>query len=297
MSSGGGQTEVVLANSLWGQKDIGFRSPFLKTCRSQYGALLSQVDFENAPQAALDINAWASKATGGKIENLYPANGIDKSTRLVLASAAYFKASWQFPFDKAKTQSAPFHRAQGKAQEVPMMEMQTLLTYGESKTLQAVELPYRSRELSMIVVLPKRANGLAELEESLNEGQMTQILSWVKPQEVRVILPRFKFDSEFGLAGALQELGMNDAFSAGIADFTGIADGELFVGAVRQKSHVEVNEEGTEAAAAAAVEVRDSAMPKGSPEPFLFRADHPFIFLIRHNPTGAILFMGRVARP
>jgi serpin B len=288
--------QLFVANSIWCQQGFPLRSEFLKIVRDQYGAVLNQVDFQGAPEAARQqINDWVTKATWNKIEDIVPKNTIDGSTRLLLADAIYFKAPWHDQFHKEGTKMAAFHGGSGHAEDVPMMHLQSIFSYGESKTLQVLDLPYASRKISMILFLPKDVNGLGELERSLTDISMTQMLAWVKPQEVNVFLPRFKFSTALKLGDTLQAMGMTDAFSPDFAKFSGMAEEPLFIGAVLQKAYIDVNEDGTEAAAATVMTMAEGAAP--TPPPLVFRADRPFMFLIRHNDTGAILFMGRVTEP
>lgn len=288
--------QVIVANAIWADKSLALKSDFLKTAREQFGAMLSQVDFKDTDASAKAINDWVSKETSGKIENLISPPAISGAS-LVLTDAIYCKGRWRKPFPKGATRNAPFHLADGATEDVPLMNVEGQFNYGESKTMQVVDLPFSAGRLSMVLFLPKDPDALAEVERSMNDADMTQNMAWVKPQVVHVFLPRFEFDASFSLQDTLQEMGMTDAFSSDFAKFSGIADGGLFISTVLQKCAVNVNEEGAEAAAATAVIMATGAAPVPNPNAFVFRADHPFMFLIRHNDTGAILFMGRVARP
>jgi serpin B len=287
--------QLSAANSVWVQQGFSLRPDFSKTAQSDYGAILQQVDFSGAPDAARQtINDRIAQETAGKIENIIPSGMVDASTRLVLADAIYFKAPWSTPFEKANTTTAAFTLEDGQSVHVPLMNTHGFYSYGESKTTQVLDLPYADRSLSMIIFLPKAATGLPALEHALNPSSFRQMMAWVKPQVVNVFLPRFHFSSGFRLADTLQAMGMTDAFSADFAKFSGVADKGLFIGAVQQKAYLAVDEAGTEAAAATVVVNSESGLPAS---PMMFRADHPFLFVIRHNDTGAILFMGRVVNP
>jgi len=274
-----GGYEISLANSIWGQQGFNFLDGFLQTLEQHYGAGLRESDFAGQTEAARRaINAWVERETRERIKDLIPPGGLTALTRMVLCNAIYFKGNWASQFKKDATQDAPFTLADGKKVNVPMI----------------LELPYEGDDLSMLVLLPKAAGGLTALEKGLSPEWLAK---WAKPlrkQEVQVYLPKFTMTSEFGLKDVLVKLGMKDAFNAGAADFSGM-DGskELFISAVVHKAFVDVNEEGTEAAAATAVVVGTTAMM----EPTVFRADRPFVFLIRDNKTGSILFIGRVANP
>ena len=232
-----------------------------------------------------------------KSKTSFRAVGFDSSTRLVLANAIYFKGHWRVEFDKSQTQDAPFHPNPSQTISVRTMNVQDRFGYTETENLQMLELPYFAGKMSMIILLPKKVDGLPKLEQSLNAARMGQLLAQMQSREVNVFLPKFKLTSEFSLANKLQTMGMADAFSPQ-ADFSGI-DGmkSLYIGAVLHKAYVDVDEEGTEAAAATAVIAVASAVEPPRPSPVIFRADHPFLFLIRHDQTGAILFMGRVTSP
>jgi serpin B len=294
--------QLSVANALWGQDGYGFLPEFLKTVKTNYGAGLSEVDFvKDTEGARKTINTWVEKETRDKIKDLIPEGVLDASTRLVLTNAIYFKGDWAEKFKKEDTKDKPFHLGGGKDVKAPMMNATKHYPYLDTADFQAVKLPYKGNELSMVVVLPKKVDGLANLEKQIAPKMLSETLaSWkqggrFRSEEVVLTLPKFKMTREFGLGDVLAAMGMKDAFSASAADFSGM-DGQkdLFISAVVHKAFVDVNEEGTEAAAATAVGVALSSMPA---EPITFKADHPFLFLIRHEASGAILFMGRVADP
>ncbi len=290
--------QLFVANSLWCQQGYPFRDDFLKIAGDRYRAGLNLIDFENAAESARQqINDWVAKKTHDKIQDLVPQGKIDGSTRLVLADAIYFKGHWRVEFDKSQTQDAPFHPNPSQTISVRTMNVQDRFGYTETENLQMLELPYFAGKMSIIILLPKKVDGLPKLEQSLNAARMGQLLAQMQAREVNVFLPKFKLTSEFSLANKLQTMGMADAFSPQ-ADFSGI-DGmkSLYIGAVLHKAYVDIDEEGTEAAAATAVIAVASAVEPPRPSPVIFRADHPFLFLIRHDQTGAILFMGRVTSP
>jgi serpin B len=291
--------QLRVANRLWGQQGYGFLPEFLQTTRKFYGAELGVVDFAQKTEATRqEINQWVEKQTEEKIKDLLAPGVLDPQTRLVLTNAIYFKGNWQEKFEKEATRDAPFHLSADNEITVPMMHQTDRFGYKAIEGLQVLEMPYAKGELSMVVLLPKEIEGLSELEKKLTPGNLQAWTEGFRRQKVIVYVPRFKMTSQFGLKDTLQALGMTVAFDAGKADFSRISRGEgLCISAVVHKAFVDVNEEGTEAAAATGVVMRATAARFQPEEPPTFRADHPFLFLIRDNQTGAILFMGRVANP
>jgi serpin B len=289
--------ELSVANALWGQKGYGFLPQFLQVTRDNYGAGLNEVDFVRATEEARKtINAWVEKETKDKIKELLKPGVLDVDTRLVLTNAIYFKGDWAKQFKKDQTRDEPFRIAAGKSVKVPMMhQYEAPFGYFESDTLQALQLPYEGKELSMVVLLPKKVDGLPELEKSLTADRLADVISKIREQDVNVALPKFKVTAEFKLNDELAKLGMPLAFTMGRADFSGMnGDREkLFISAVVHKAFVDVNEQGTEAAAATGVVIKTQSariVPT-------FRADHPFLFVIRDNRSHGILFLGRLVNP
>ncbi len=290
-----GEIELSVANALWIEKNFSLLQTFTSLTGRYYEATLHRVAFTNETEKARRaINSWVEEKTKNKIQELIKPGVLDSLTRLVLTNAIYFKGKWARQFTKDRTQEEQFWMAPGKAVMVPMMNQQDEFGYLEDEMLQALELPYAGDNLSMIVLLPRKADGLPELEAALTAEVLASRLDAIRKREVRVCLPKFTMTSQFELAKTLGAMGMPDAFSEA-ADFSGMTGGkDLFISAVVHKAFVDVNEEGTEAAAATGVAMRLTAAPAPPP---LFRADHPFIFLVRHNPTGSILFLGRLSRP
>jgi serpin B len=285
-----------IANAIWGQSGYKFLDTFLDTLAVNYGAGLGLLDFASDPEASrLTINDWVSDQTEGRIEEMVPRGAIGPLTRLILTNAIYFNAAWAEPFERSQTKDGAFHLLDGSQVTVPMMWNSDSYGYAEGKRYQAVELPYDDRELSMVILLPK-AGRFKRIEDSLDADRVDAILGKLEHQQVALTLPKFEFESEFGLSDALAALGMPDAFSMG-ADFSGM-DGtsELFIHGIVHKAFVSVNEEGTEAAAATAVTEAPGATPT-PPEPIEVTVDRPFLFLIRDLETGALLFVGRVVNP
>jgi serpin B len=288
--------QLSVANALWGQRGHKFFPEFLGFLKTNYGAGLTDLDFVKDPEAArLAINTWVEKATQEKIKDLIGKGVLDANTKLVLTNAIYFKGDWATSFKKDFTQNLPFHLAADKAVTVPMMKRMDDYEYAEDEGLQILKMPYVGDEVSMVILLPKKVDGLADLQKRLTPENLDKWGRAGKTQKVVVTLPKFKLTAEFELSKTLAAMGMPDAFALGKADFSGM-DGTrtLFISAVIHKSFLDINEEGTEAAAATAA-VPTASAPRHEPPPPVFKADHPFLFLIRHEKSGAILFMGRVA--
>jgi serpin B len=291
--------ELSVANALWAQQDHPFLPAFLDIGKSEYEASLSQTDFKTSAEAArLEINGWVARKTKDRIKDILPPGSLDLYTRLVLANAIYFKGAWAEPFPKAETSPQPFHLTASRQTDVPLMHHFDTVKYLGNDSFQAVELPYAGGELSQVVLLPRKIDGCGALEGQLSAGFLSRCLGQMKRQPVELFLPRFKMESNFKLGDTLGKMGMSDAFGPK-ANFSGM-DGtqNLFISDVFHKAWVEVNEEGTEAAAATVVAVPGSVgMTKPPPPPPVFRADHPFIFCIRDTRSGSLLFLGRLADP
>jgi serpin B len=296
-NAGGKQRKYQLsvANALWGQEGYQFLPDFTRLTKDVYLAGFKELDFRKPEQARKVINAWVEEKTRDKIKDLIPEGALAPDTRLVLTNAIYFKSAWAEAFPKGATKDEDFHLGGGKKVRVPMMHTNHALRYHDGGTFHVLELPYESRQLSMIVLLPKKADGLAELEKGLTSARLDEWLKAMKVHLVNVALPKFKVTSEFKMKDVLSAMGMPLAFSMR-ADFSGMTTREkLFIDQVLHKAFVDVHEQGTEAAAATAVIMRPTSAPNYARADF--RADHPFVLLIRENQTGSILFMGRVANP
>ena len=289
-----------LANRLWGQESYEFLPAFLQITRDQYGAELARLDFTQSEQARETINTWVEDQTEKKIADLIPARVISSDTKLVLTNAVYFHGIWAEPFEKDRTKDEDFHLTAADKIKVPMMHRWDEFRYGAIDDLQILELPYGDGSLSMIVLLPKEIDGLADLEAELTFRNLQRWTASLKHEdEVKVYLPKFKTTSQFEMSDTLKAMGMKSAFDANAADFSGMTgDRDLYISAVIHKAFVDVNEEGTEAAAATAVIMSPrSARIQEPTEPPVFRADHPFVFMIRDNRNDAILFVGRIMNP
>ena len=290
--------ELSIANALWGQSGYEFHKEFIDITGDHYDAGFKEVDFvKDTEQARGTINRWVEEKTRDKIKELIKPGILTDLTRLVLTNAIYFKGQWMSQFKKERTLPEPFELMNGEKVEVPMMNQTREFNYSENETAQILEMPYEGNKLSMVIFLPKEKRDIKELEGLLETENFNHWVSTLQKQEVIVSLPKFKMISEFLLNETLEALVMTDAFDVASADFSGMTPDPvgLYISAVVHKAFVDVNEEGTEAAAATAVIMNLKAM---MPEPKpVFRADHPFIFIIRDKSSDSILFIGRVMDP
>jgi serpin B len=289
--------QLSTANALWGQVSYPFRTEYVNTTRNYYEAEMRNLDFVGATEdSRRTINTWVENQTSGKIVDLLPPGSVSPLTRLVLTNAIYFNGTWEHQFDADVTASEPFWTSPGQSVQAPLMRhSKEAASYGYMETgdLQILELPYKGGNLSMLVVLPKN-NSLTALEKSLTAQNLNAWRGALASEKVDVMFPRFTFKTKYQLRTVLSTMGMATAFNPNAADFSGI-DGtkSLFISDVYHQAFVKVDEKGTEAAAATGVVVGTTSVPMVE----TFRADHPFIFLIQHKSTGAILFMGKVANP
>jgi len=287
-----------VANRLWGQDGFKFLSDFLEVTRVDYGAELARLDFHRPDAARQIINKWIEDNTQDKIKNLIASPDAVSGALLVLTNAVYFKGDWKDQFDKNLTKDDDFHISLADKIKVPLMHQKHNFSYAAADGLRLLGLPYGDGTLSMVVLLPDKVDGLPELEAKLSTASLQKWMARAHAQDVIVFLPKFKTSAEFQLADTLKAMGMASAFDPKTADFSGMTGRkELFFSAVIHKAFVDVNEEGTEAAAATGVIMMRHAAVARPKVPPVFRADHPFVFLIRDNRNGAILFLGRVIDP
>ncbi|KFV08565.1 Leukocyte elastase inhibitor [Pterocles gutturalis] len=291
-----------LANRLFGEKSYSFLPDFLTSTQKLYGADLAAVDFLQAyDEARKEINQWVEEKTEGKIPNLLCEGSVDSMTKLVLVNAIYFKGNWAEKFKEADTIDMPFRLNKNERKTVKMMYQKNKFNFGyiPEMKIRVLELPYDGRELSMIVLLPDDieddSTGLQKLEEQIT---LEKLHEWTCPEhlyssDLHVRLPKFKLEESYDLKSDLSAMGLTDVFDSGKADLSGMSGARnLFLSKIVHKAFVEVNEEGTEAAAATAgIAMLCMVMEED------FTADHPFLFFIRHNPTQSILFFGRYASP
>lgn len=300
LNSGNSGVTLNTANALWAEKTYPFLQDYINTANQYYGAKTTNLDFVSSPdESRLIINHWVEEKTRNKIKDLIPEGGIDSSTVLAITNAIYFKGTWMKQFDATKTEEEDFLLDDGTKVTVPMMvrnDEKAEYWYTETDDLQVLGMPYAHKNgkgLSMLVLLPKDSD-LETAEASLSAQSLAALNQELSYQRVKVSFPRFTMETTYSLSDMLCDMGMPSAFSG--ADFSGM-DGtmSLFIDQVYHKAFVDVNEEGTEAAAATAV-IMDRSMAPGETVP-VFRADHPFLFLIQDNDTGNIIFMGRMMNP
>ncbi|XP_005398980.1 PREDICTED: serpin B9-like isoform X3 [Chinchilla lanigera] len=291
---------LSIANGLFGEESCQFLSSFEESCLQFYQAELEQLSFTKAPERSRKhINTWVSKKTEGKIQQLLAKDSLEEDCRLVLINAVYFKGRWEEQFREYRTRTMPFKISQKEQKPVQMMFQKATFPLAHVSEVQAqvLELPYVGPELSMVLVLPDEGVDLSSVGKTLTFGKFQ---SWTRPEhmkktKVEVFLPRFKLQEDYDMGSVLQGLGVVDAFHPGKADLSGmLADSNLCVSKFVHKSVVEVNEEGTEAAAVAGMIVVPGCCADSVPR---FCADHPFLFFIRHNSTNCLLFCGRFSSP
>jgi len=293
--------QLSAANALWAQKSYPFDPNYIKTVETYYGGKATNLDFVSDTETSRQtINSWVSSKTNAKIPELFSKRTLDQSTRLVLTNAVYFKGKWNTPFEKEATREKDFTTAAQSRVKVSMMNRQDDFEYAETADYQAIKLPYEKNDLSMLVILPKTGKSAA-IEKNLSVAEFKKIKASLKSALTDVYLPKFKFNTEYDMNSTLSSMGMPTAFNPDNADFTGMYDkskaGEnLYIGLVIHKAYIDVNEEGTEAAAATGVAMKAAAIMEPT-LPKVFNADHPFIFAIVHNQSGSILFMGKVNDP
>ena len=290
---------LLSANGVWGQDGVPFDPGFETLMEDTYEAPIQTMDFAtNSSSATDEINGWVEDNTEGHIEDLFSPGDIDSTTKLVLANAIYFKADWAEQFDEGDTRDREFNLRSGDTVQTLTMSQTDDFGYTEDESVQVLEMAYEDDELSMVVILPKELDGIADIESSLTADQLTTWTDGLRTQEVAVTLPRFEMKTELRLMENLGALGITDAFDGNLADFTGFTDpgnaaADWFVQAARHKAYVKVDEQGTEAAAATGFSVGVTSVP----QIVEFHADHPFIFLIRDMLTDTVLFMGRLEIP
>ena len=279
------KVEISIANSIWSRQGVEFNADFLERNRVFFGAEIASLDF-SAPQATETINEWVNTNTNGKIEKI--VDRISPQTLLFLINAIYFKGNWQDEFDKSQTRPGIFHLSDGNEKRVEMMRREGEYPYFRGENFEATSLPYGDGRLGMYIFLPNRDSNLNKFLGNLNAGNWGDWISQFQDRRHDMMLPRFKLEYEVSLNDTLEALGMGIAFGSG-ADFSGMGP-SLFISEVKHKTFVEVNEEGTEAAAVTAVVGVKSV-------PSVFRVDRPFFFAIYDTEMETVLFMGVVTEP
>ena len=294
LNRGSGNYTLRTANALWAEETYSFLPDYIDVAARWYGANVKNLDFISNPEGSREtINRWVEEQTEDRIPDLLPPNAIDPLTRLVITNAIYFKGTWAKQFDANETREEEFRVGPNEMVLAPMMHGDAVYPYAETETLQVLEMPYAHESgngLAMLVLLPKE-DSLTAAEEALDAERLAGLRESLASQNVRVFFPKFTLDVGYSLPPALAAMGMPTAFAEGAADLSGM-DGtkDLFITGVFHKAFVDVNEEGTEAAAATGVIGGRGVTP-------VFRADHPFVFLIVEKDSGMVLFIGRVVNP
>ncbi|MBN2789334.1 MAG: serpin family protein [Candidatus Delongbacteria bacterium] len=290
-----GIVKLSVANSLWMQEGYTFLDAFKNIGKKYYNAQIENLNFAEDEKSRQIINQWVEEKTNDKIKELIQQGILDALTRLVLTNAVYFKGEWKEQFQKNATKTTTFHNAKGNDVASEMMYNKAMYGYYENDKFQFLEMPYKGNDVSMLVLLPKETQGLGKIESELNMSTIDSAIDNIKGKEVKVYFPKFKLNLSYELSSLMKDLGMNDAFTKA-ADFSKMTGNkELYISAIIHKTFIEVDEKGTEAAAATAVVMRmKGAMPQPCPE---FKCDHPFFYFIRENETGTILFTGRLNDP
>lgn len=286
---------TLCANGVWAQDGYPLQREFMKMAETSFDAKIRQVDFMTGfEHQRQQINAWVQKKTRDKIKDLLSDGVLDPQTRMVLVNAIYFKGDWQTLFDKQVTREMPFWLTPERSVRVPFMCRQGPIRYARDEYFEMIELPYKGKKFSMMILLGHPRAAIKAIAKMLTADAVQDLYDHMNEFEVRVFLPRFKIEGAFGLSETLAAMGMTDAFDER-ADFSGMnGSKDLYINDVIHKALIEVDEKGSEAAAATGVVMRTkSAFFDG----VTFKADHPFVFLIRENTTGAILFLGRLVNP
>lgn len=292
--SGSKGVQISIANQLWADKKYKFSCKYLRGVKKAYGAPVKRLDFrENPDEQRVTINNWVEVQTQNRIKNLLPGGSITNLTAMVLTNAIYFKGQWDEKFLVENTKTASFFPSKKEKMECSMMNRRGKYNLAKGEGFSMIEIPYAGKDFSMLVILPDEDNVLQKFESSLSAEKVASMSARYEEVEVNLSLPRFKFESQFELKPTFTAMGMPLAFS-NLADFTRMSSKpDLKIDEVYHKAFVEVSEEGTEAAAATAVVIVRKSMPAY----FEFNVNRPFVFLIRHNSSGAFLFMGRVTKP
>ncbi|MGB4594511.1 MAG: serpin family protein [Anaerolineaceae bacterium] len=284
------------ANAVWGQYDYGFRQSYLDQLAEYYGSGLRAVDFAQSEASRAMINDWVSEQTQQKIKELIPQGVLDAATRMVLTNAVYFKAGWMRQFEDSETEMDSFHLLDGSEIDVEMMNIHKRFSYQVTDNYTAIELPYEGGKFSMVVFMPNEGT-LNQFEQALDLSLLSNLTGKFGKGKVILSFPKFKIESQLDLGQVLSDMGMVDAFDPALADFSKMTDAkDLMITNVLQKAMVDVDEKGTEAAAATAVVVGVTSAPVEE-EPQVIKIDHPFLFFIRDVETNTTLFMGRMINP
>lgn len=290
--------ELRLANKIYTASGFAVKSAYKELTTEQFLSASQEVDFKNARVAANAINTWCEEQTNKRIKDIIDPDRLDPDTKMVLVNAVYFKGQWENKFNPKLTEDRPFHVDQTTTKSVPTMYMKKRFRFGDLPNLNArfIEIPYQGNQLSMIIILPNEVTGLKSVLENLHQLNLSESLQRSRPREIELFLPKFRIETTLDLEEALMKLGMTDMFG-NAADFSGITDVPLKVSKVIQKAFIEVNEEGSEAAAATMVGIALCCSMSFVEPPPTFKVDRPYHYSIYHRATGISLFTGIVEQP
>ncbi|KKH96947.1 serpin [Methanosarcina sp. 1.H.T.1A.1] len=296
INSGNNDYVLQTANALWVQEGYPIKEAYVFNVKNYYDGEVTNLDFVGKPDASRDtINEWVEARTNNKIKDLVPEDSITSDTRVIITNAIYFNGKWVYEFDKELTDKKTFYPSKGDEIPVDMMYMSESFNYGENSMAKIIELPYKGNDLSMYIVLPK-SNNIEKFETEFTVNDYTKLKNDMKfTGEVETSIPKFKFETKTELSDSLFEMGVVDAFNLNLANLSGISDSPLAISRVIHQAFIDVQEEGTEAAAATMVGMEGSCAMDSNPKEF--KADHPFMFFIENKRTNCILFMGKVEYP
>lgn len=288
--------ELQTANALWVQDNYPVKDAYISSVKKYYDGEVTNLDFIKRPDASRNtINEWVEARTNDKIKDIVPEGLITADARIIITNAIYFNGKWVYEFDKEMTDEKPFYPTKGEEVSVDTMYILNSFNYGENSKAKIIELPYKGNDLSMYVVLPK-SNNIEKFETEFTINDYTELKNDMElVEEVKVSIPKFRFETKNELSDSLVKMGVVDAF--GQADFSGISDSPLEISRVIHQAFIDVKEEGTEAAAATVEGLKMGMSISRDPEPEEFKADHPFMFFIEDRRTNCILFMGKVEYP
>jgi serpin B len=288
--------EMRVVNRLFASEQLQLNDDYQAITRDQYGAAVERLDFLNqAEPSRQHINGWVEDQTNDRIKNLLPGGSISRDTSLVLVNALYLNSDWKYAFKESATRDEAFYRADGTVSLVPTMHQQSKLRYGDFDGYRMLEMPYAGDDLSMVIALPDEIDGLTALESNYTADQFASDIAALRTKDVELALPKFTFESTERLDDPLKQLGVEAAF--GEADFSGISPGDFAISGVYHKTFIDVNESGTEAAAATAIVIASLSAYVPYEPPTVFTVDRSFLFAIRDTHTGAVLFLGRMGDP
>lgn len=292
---------LMSANRLWVHLGFPLQEPYMEASEKSFGVRPWMVDFSKAPDFLRDrVNGWVSEKTSSKIKSIITENSVDEKMRMILTSAIYFKGDWVYPFDKNETQEGKFTTESDGKIKVPFLFKKGSFNYTKNHDHQIIELPYLDGEIALVIILPNNEDGLEHLERSLKPENVEKWLGDLAVKEMNLYLPKFEFDSNLDLKEPLSQMGISDAFNPEAADFSGMnGTKDLFLSSFVHQTTIGLSEEGTEATSASSSGGSRSPASSGTtPNVSLsFKADHPFVFLIRHRGSNSILFLGHVVKP